>query len=180
MATLQMLAAELDHIVTKLADLEEGDEVADLGRKALEKLDLQPGDKVRIQYTDGIWDETVIDTDPKTGKVGIKRYKAHTWSDPEFLKDLWFIVQNKTVRNTRWIFAQNIVAVVERFAETLKGYKALPFEVTPQMSAAIENDGYVTTGAFLLSNTPQGARRLGGAKKDVYQDPNTRLFWRRF
>jgi hypothetical protein len=138
-----------------------------------------PGDKVRIRYTDGIQTETVVDTNENTGKVGIKKYRGHSNSeDRDYLTDLWMMFRKRPVRDTRWIFAQNIIAVVERFADSFKGEKAIPIDVTGAMESSIDSGGYVMVSGYVVSNTPQGARSLGGSAKDVYRDPHSGLFWR--
>lgn len=154
------------------------DDIAEKGRKALDEYKLEPGDKVRIRYTDGIQTETVVDTNYETGKVGIKKYRGLTNSeDKTYLSDLWFMYRKKPVRDTRWIHAQHVIAVVERFADTFKGDKAVPVKVTGEVESSIDSGGYSLVGGYVISNSPQGARSLGG-KGDVYRDPGTGLFWK--
>ena len=88
---------------------------ADLGRKALEKFDPKPGDKVLIAYSNGPKIlETVNGVNWDTGKVGVvkKKVRPQEQSDLDLL--LWAMRlrgRAPVERDTRWIPAHQIVRV---------------------------------------------------------------------
>lgn len=94
------------------------EDFVDLGRKALEKFDPKPGDKVLIAYSNGPRIlETVNGVNWKTGKVGVlkkqKRLPPKEQSDLDLL--LWAMRMQSTrapaERDTRWIPAHQIVRI---------------------------------------------------------------------
>lgn len=96
------------------------EDFADLGRKALEKFDPKPGDKVLIAYSNGPKIlETVNGINWNTGKVGVVKQKARSKQEEDALALAFWQFNQMSGRNlrapkerdTRWIPAQQIVRV---------------------------------------------------------------------
>lgn len=104
------------------------EDIAQAGREKLRELNLQPGDVIRFKYTNGVSIEVVVDTNYKTGKVGIDRFKGDAIGKQKYLDDIRRMndfaetmdylyglrSRRKSDRSTRWLHAQNIIEVVSR------------------------------------------------------------------
>ena len=102
------------------------EDAAEIGRQALEKLKLNHGDVVIIDYTNGSHVETVNGVNWKTGKVGLLR-KKHRTQEEEMALAVSFANMNRLTgrnlrppleRDTRWVPANLVSRIVRRFAGT--------------------------------------------------------------
>lgn len=96
---------------------------AAVGVSALEKLALNPGDQVRVEYLGGVRRvETVVGVNYKTGKVGIEKETRTTPAERDRLEVAFYHmnqvagtnVKPPRERDTRWIPANQVVGVVSR------------------------------------------------------------------
>jgi hypothetical protein len=101
---------------------ERKDDIAELGREALRKWDLKPGDKILFKYTNATREEVVVAINMETGKVGIAkdvpRSRQEEYERRRLLVEMYGMGRNpRPPRDTRWLHAQHILKVTERASD---------------------------------------------------------------
>ena len=119
-ASTSKLKEHQDTLSENIRKRDEADyEHKDAGRKALDELKLQKGDRIAIRGPGYNWDALVGAVNYATGKVGIVRSDR---DQRDRLQQLIYLTQGRTtrMREFRWIPAQHVVKIVER-ASDVKG-----------------------------------------------------------
>jgi len=149
----------------------------------LKSLDIMPGDEVKVNYRNASprW-ERVVKVNPQNGKVAIHR-PGHGYAE-QVMQDL-DRAMGRTRRGRlpyRWIHSESVLGV--RCPE-----KACPCEIHERAEAAMDKDGHYQAQfgsefieqSYVVSKTKRGATRgrtYDGGQRQVYYDPDKKVYWR--